>query len=294
MVESELPVAAYTRGVFTRAEALTAGWTPRSIRTRLAHKQWLEVARGRYVVTLTWQVAHPTQRHRLRAIAQALGRRIVLFGPSAAAVHGFALIRPPQSRVFALSFGELSRDQVTQVSDVCVTIPTRTVLDTARIAGVEAGVVAADSALRIGAVTKAALEDELLVCKRWPGRRAAEKMIAEADGRAETPLESVSRFRLVRLGIPRPELQVEVRIASGLLYRFDFLWGEQRTVGESDGMTKYADAETLRAEKRRQLHVEDSELEVVRWCWDEIWQTPAVVAARVFRGFDRARKRYGC
>jgi very-short-patch-repair endonuclease len=78
-----------------------------------------------------------------------------------------------------------------------------------------------------------------------------------------------------------------------MLYRFDFYWEAMRTVGEADGMVKYADAQALRAEKRRQLEVEDGDREVVRWTWEEIWNKPAVVADRVFRGFERARKRFG-
>jgi hypothetical protein len=65
-----------------------------------------------------------------------------------------------------------------------------------------------------------------------------------------------------------------------------------RTVGEADGLSKYTDVAVLRAEKQRQLGIEDAQLEVVRWSWGEMWRTPELVAARLFRGFDRARTRF--
>src|SRR5205807_703561 len=131
----------------------------------------------------------------------------------------------------------------------------------------------------------------LHACRRWPGRRLAQAAIDEADGRAESPLESISRFRLVRAGVPRPELQVE-RVESGLRYRFDFYWRAQRVVGEADGLTKYSSVELLRTEKRRELAIQDCGLEVVRWSWDEIWRTPQLVVHRVLRAFDRASERF--
>jgi hypothetical protein len=291
MLRSPLPRSAYTRGVFTRSEALAADWTPRSIRTQLGNGRWIALGKGRYVDGAAWAVANLTERHRLRAIAHALGRRVVLFGPSAAAVHGFPLLRPPTTKVYALRPEDV-RGPTVVAHDVVVTPPPRTVLDCARVMGVEGGVVVADSALRRQAVTKELLRDSLRAYRHWPGRAAAEEMIAEADGRAETPLESVSRLRLVRLGVPRPELQVEMVLESGVLYRFDFYWRAMRTVGEADGMLKYADARALREEKRRHLSVEDSDHEIARWGWDEIWRTPDLVSARVFRAFDRARQRF--
>lgn len=43
-------------------------------------------------------------------------------------------------------------------------------------------------------------------------------------------------------------------------------------------------------EKRRQVALEDAGYEVVRWLWAEIRNDPAIVVARVRRGFQRARR----
>jgi hypothetical protein len=277
--------------VFSHDEALACGWTPRAIRTRLASGEWIAFGPGRYVETATWAACDATGQYRLRAIARGLGRRVVLVGPSAAAVHGFPVLRPAAT-VWALASGDVPAEHVVEVGGVLVAAPARTVIDCARLTGIEGGVVVADAALREGAVSKPALEAMVLSCRHWPGLQAAEEVVAEADGRAESPLESVSRVRLVRLGVPRPELQVEIVLPSGLRYRFDFHWRTFLTVGEADGMSKYTDVGVLRAEKQRQLGIEDAELEVVRWSWGEIWRTPKLVAERVFRGFDRAATRF--
>jgi hypothetical protein len=286
------PATAYTRGVFSRDEALACGWTPRAIRTRLDSRTWIALGPGRYAEAATWAACDATGQHRLRAIARGLGRRVVLVGPSAAAVHGYPLLQPGTTPVYALAIGDVPAEHIVEVCDVLLTAPARTVIDCARLAGVEAGVVVGDAALRQGAVSKPGLEAMLVSCRHWPGLHRADEMVAEVDGRAESPLESLSRVRLVRLGVPRPELQVEIVLPSGLRYRFDFYWRAFRTVGEADGLSKYTDVGVLRAEKARQLRIEDAELEVVRWSWGEMWRTPELVASRVLRGFDRASKRF--
>jgi hypothetical protein len=171
---------------------------------------------------------------------------------------------------------------------VATTREAKTVVDCARVLGTEAGVVAADGALHLGMVCKQDLQTALLDSYGSPGVNDAALALAEADALAESPFESISRFRLAQQGIPSPELQV-VLLLNGKGIRVDFLWRQFRVVGEADGMTKYTDAEALRAEKRRQLIREDADFLVVRWVWDEMWRTPELVADRVRRAFDRSR-----
>ena len=63
--------------------------------------------------------------------------------------------------------------------------------------------------------------------------------MAFADGRAESPLEPVGRWRLHRAELPAPELQVVLGNEYGPLGRVDFYWPEYRTVGEADGLLEY-------------------------------------------------------
>ena len=48
-------------------------------------------------------------------------------------------------------------------------------------------------------------------------------------------MESVLRWLLLRAGLPRPELQVELRDAAGFIGRVDMAWRDRRVVVEFDG-----------------------------------------------------------
>ena len=82
------------------------------------------------------------------------------------------------------------------------------------------------------------------------------------------------------------------RRLSGTEYRVDFYWEEFGVVGEADGLLKYDDDETAgRREKIRELDIEDVDLDVVRWTWDQVWRTPDLVVAKVRRALERGRRR---
>lgn len=80
---------------------------------------------------------------------------------------------------------------------------------------------------------------------------------------AESALESIVRGRIVEARLPTPRLQVRVVGASGRHYRGDLGLdlpgdppGSCRLIIEADGLGKYASAEDLAAEKRRQHDIE--------------------------------------
>lgn len=113
-------------------------------------------------------------------------------------------------------------------------------------------------------------------------------MAAFADGRADGPLESITRVAYDEQGLPAPETQIEVRAPDGtFLGIVDFLWREQRVVGEADGLGKYDRPLALQKEKMREEGLRACGLEVVRNVWDDVW-TPAgrvALALRVRQAF---------
>jgi very-short-patch-repair endonuclease len=236
--------------------------------------------------------ADPNDRHALTAIAIALGRNVVVRRSSAACVHGFSVLQLPTA-VEARQRQDFHDADITEIRGVMVTAPSLTVVDAARTWGAEAGIVIADSAMRLGAVTGVELAEQAARFAGRPGCADATLVATEADPRSESPLETLSRFRFLRAGLTRPELQV---IIGG--YRTDFLWRAQRVIGESDGLTKYGASETevrakLRYERQRQRELEELGFIVVRWFWDEIWRTPWVVIERLQRAFALAATRFG-
>jgi hypothetical protein len=67
----------------------------------------------------------------------------------------------------------------------------------------------------------------------------ARRVVAFADARAESPLESISRLRMREHGVPAPEPQVEIWIDGRFAGRVDFYWDEYGVIGEADGWGKY-------------------------------------------------------
>jgi hypothetical protein len=257
----------------------------------------------------------PAARHGLLALGAILSTRgaptVACLG-SAALLHGFKRLGRSPERVMlyrrkgppwrdadvaVLTCG-LSDGHVTEVQGVPCTTGARTVVDLARWVTLRSGVVVADSAMRLG-VERQELKLVARDCARWPGVRNAREVIAFADGRAASPLESVSRVAFRDLGLPAPELQVTLawdELGNPRII-VDFYWPEFGVVGEADGLMKYDEEgphqpNPLRAEKLRQEELEGMGYIVIRWTWDDIWRRPEWVAKRLRSAFvEGARRR---
>ena len=185
--------------------------------------------------------------------------------------------------------GLLPADQVLAVDGLRVTRPDRTVLDLARLAGFETGVVAADAALREDLVTR----DELLALHisttDWPGSSVAGRVVQFADGLAQTVGESRTRVLCHNVGLPAPQLQVEVH-ARGRQYFLDLVIEKAMTAIEFDGRLKYRmgdsfDPRTLEAilwaEKRREDDIRSLGYRIERVVWADLGR-PRTTGARLW------------
>jgi hypothetical protein len=288
------------------ADATSYGLTRHAVHLAVSKGQLLRLGAGVVAGRSTVETDDEVAAHAVHIAAAQLRMRGIAAAShgSAALLHGIDRLGRPSGRVRLTRGGGRYRrldadarlyvcglppDHLTVVRGVVATTAARTVMDLARCASVRSGVVSADSALRAGC-TKAEFEAVLDYCRRWPGRRRALQVIALADGKAESPLESISRLLFVEWGVDEPELQVWLTDDVGMPCRVDFLWRGLRVVGEADGMAKYDVAGAGREEKRRQMALEDAGYEVVRWTWQEVWRTPERVIARLNRAFRRARR----
>lgn len=214
------------------------------------------------------------------------------------------LVRPPRrpgdtSSDPSVRVARLEEDDVTTCRGVPVTSPARTVVDIARTRPFREGVIVADAVLHAG-VPRASLEQQLLRCRRWPGAARAASVIAFADERCESPLESLDRVAFSMFGLPAPRTQVDICGPDGAwLARVDFLFLAQRTVVESDGMAKYRltgaqvppwAEDALAREKEREMRLRVVGLEVVRNGWDEAFHQPSALCDRVRLHFGFAAK----
>jgi hypothetical protein len=297
--------------VFSRAMAVADGWTRKAIDREVRSGRWTPVRRGVYARS---EAAGGRRLAILGVLAAQLatGHDVVGTHETAAAVHGLPLlapyagpprlsiVRPPgQQRPGrggpARLVSQIPPHHRALVLGATVTTVARTAVDLARTGSPLSSVVVLDAALR--STPRALLEQVLDDCRGWPGIDAARAAVAFADGRAESPLESVGRWRMHEAELPRPDLQVVVGDEDGPVGRTDFLWVAHRTVGEADGFAKYraadgtADFQALRSEKLREDRLREAGFEFFRFTWDEALHQPDLIAVRARRAFARAAAR---
>lgn len=259
-----------------------------TIRQEVAAGRLVAVRRGVYSTEA--EASGLTEYRRLIDATRAvLESEPVLSHVSAAIVHGLPLwleqcrrvhvIRPGspgwRSRYLHVHRAALDAGDIVEVEGRRVTTLPRTLCDLGRVVPFEQAVAALDAGLRLGA-SREDLAARLSMLGGTRGISALRAALEFADGAAESPGESVSRVVIERAGLPRPELQVSMRFDHGrLVYRPDFLWREQRIVGEFDGRVKYAGghgsaADQIMAEKRRERRIRAAGWAVIRWTWSDL------------------------
>ena len=169
-----------------------------------------------------------------------------------------------------------------------VTDPLQTALDLGRGLDLPFALVALDAALRVtqGAgipadVGRTLLRERVLAAHGGRGLRGVVKAATYADVRAESPLESIVRGRIIEAGLPVPRPQVRVVGRSGREYRSDLglaLPGDPpgftSLLIEADGVGKYMQPGDLAAEKRRQHDLEGGGHRFVRVLYGEAVSAP--------------------
>ena len=247
---------------------------------------------------------------RLRAVAMTRHKEPVFSHASAAVIHGLPLLHEQLAFIHVLAAEGVSgrsrngvieherprAGDVVRRGGFLATSVGRTVVDLAATRASFVAVTAADAAIRIqrfGSQTAQTTKEELFgVWERllpFRGHTRARAVIEFANGRAESPLESISRLSIHQAEFPPPVLQWALSDADGVIGEVDFAWPELGVVGEADGEAKYLDA-TLRGgrsaervvldEKHREDRIRALGFRVVRWGWREA-TSPALLRARL-------------
>ncbi|WP_349901729.1 DUF559 domain-containing protein [Parafrigoribacterium humi] len=137
-------------------------------------------------------------------------------------------------------------------------------------------VAAVDSALRLHQIT---MREWLEIIAGLPERLGI--LLAEADILSESITESVTRFRLHRIGII-PRLQVKIPRVG----RVDMLIGT-RLVIEVDGYAYHADPERFEADRRRDARLSALGYRVLRFSYKQVMHHWSEVRAAVAAAMDR-------
>ena len=272
----------------------------------------VRLAAGVFVREARWNGACGRHRHiaLARAVVSRLGPSAVLSHGSALAVHGFPVLGDRPSRVHVLAprrttakvsplvhqhAAAASPPNVEVVAGLRVVPAARAAVDVARVGELRAGVVPLDHGLHVGAFDRAELEAVLAAIPRVPGSRRAAAAVAFADGRSESPGESISRVAVHTAGLAAPVLQQRFPEHGPTVGVVDFWWPEFGVVGEFDGEVKYRDREMRGGRSPEQVVVDEKNREdalralpevrtVVRWTWSDALRAEPLVRALVRAG----------
>ncbi|GAA0607930.1 type IV toxin-antitoxin system AbiEi family antitoxin domain-containing protein [Sporichthya brevicatena] len=177
---------------------------------------------------------------------------------------------------------------------VPLTTTARTAVDLMREDSEVDGLIAADGALHLG-VPRDELRTVATFCSAWTNGQKALDILAFADGLSESAAESLARWVCAQEEqVPRPELQVELFDAFGLIGRVDLFFRAFRVVVEVDGYLKYTDPwcgdprEAMRRQEAREARLRRAGYIVVRTTWRELRDDPAGFLARLLAAFAKA------
>ncbi|MGH3026644.1 MAG: type IV toxin-antitoxin system AbiEi family antitoxin domain-containing protein, partial [Gaiellaceae bacterium] len=296
-------------GPFTTAQALAAGYEERELARLVRSKAWTRLRRGVLI-----ESNHIPDDDAGRSIVMLRGLRLRARGPiiashrTAAAIHHLATLDPstdlldvtrPGSGLGRVEAGvrwrsaALPASHLVRVAGVSCTAVARTVIDNVREADFAGGLVVAESALNLGLTTLPVLREVHEFCLDWRGARNAGCVVSFASPLSESPGETLARIAFAEQGLPDPEQQRYIRDAGGVIGRVDFLWKDQRTIGEFDGKVKYTNSDnrfSLYDEKRREDRLRDVGFEVVRFGWSDVLGRPEWVARQVRAAFVRGAR----
>jgi very-short-patch-repair endonuclease len=166
-----------------------------------------------------------------------------------------------------------------------VTAAAQTVLDCAVGLPLLEAVVVCDSALRAGDVSLYQLEAASRDLRGVADARRIRQVLALADARSGSVLESVLRVRLLQAGMSDLQTQQVLRNANGeRLLRVDFCFPKHRLVVEADGQKWHQDPVL---DRRLDNQLAAAGWRVLRYTWSDVVHDGAAVVAEIAAALGR-------
>lgn len=313
-------VLAELRGGYVfRHDLIAHGIRDPEIRAAVRAGHLTRLRHGTYAPTSVVAPLSPEGRHVLLAysVADKLGPGVALSHQSAALVHtGHSYDLDLETvHVTQLSGTHGRREagvvfhvnsttdaDLVEVEGRLVVAPIRSAFETACMASTESGMVTMSAMMHDRHFAREELEEVGARLERWPSGRHARLAIRLADGRCESVGESRSLFMFWREGVPKPELQVLIRMEDGrVVARTDFAWLLHRHCGEFDGLFKYgrlnphADEPgwAITDEKTREDLVRSMMIGMSRWTWAGLAPDRRRATARyILQGLEQSKRLY--
>ena len=245
-------------------------------------------------------LGEPTDELRLRGLDLSCGTTVPVCLSTAAALFGFDteepgelhVLNPPGHQLRPVDGLVVHRREgapLVHTADRIATSPAWTAIEVARALRRPRALATLDAALRSGTCSRAEL---WRAAGKQAGRRgivAVRDLLALADARAESPMESEARLTMIDGGLPMPELQYEIVDGNGELRRLDFAWPTFRVAVEYDGVDWHTEPDALRNDRRRRLALQDIGWTVIAIVLDDVRHRAWDFVSRVDRQLCLAR-----
>lgn len=288
-------IAESQSGLFTTAQARTAGLSRTSLRELVSSGNVLHPTRGLHAVASLVDTSPEPWHGTLARGAHLLYDDAQLTGVTAVLAHGLPvwncrLHRPDIRRPISNQVGVIPF-RVRPGGDVARSVPSpwgptvplaEALVQLSLDHGIVQGLVSADAARHRGLLTATEIEAAVARVATWPKSSRARSMQELIDPACESVAESRARVEFLTHGI-QVESQVVIRRSDGsVVGRGDFRVKGTRVVVEVDGKMKYADGdpEILWAEKRREDEMRALGYAFVRVTWHDL-ETPGRASAKV-------------
>lgn len=286
------PAARWQSGLFTVAQAVRAGASPDTVRSRRRSGRWVRVAGDAFALTGTPISA----QLRVQAVGLTWPDAVVCLA-AAAVVHRIPVLEPREidvivrrrtpsrhglrTHIVPIRDVEVVRLGLTRVTDL-----DRTIADClGRLAASEAQGVLSWVTSR-GLLDVAALERFVLDRPGAWGNRERRRALELARHGAPSVAELVLHDLLRQAGLPGWTPNAPVRDGHGrILARADVLFTRQRVIVEVDGRG-YHGAERFQADRDRHNALVAAGYTVLRFTWLDLTQHPARTVARIRAALD--------
>jgi very-short-patch-repair endonuclease len=266
---------------FSLGEARSVGLTPRALRG----KSWQRIGAELY----RWTESPEDHLLTLSAWQRVLPPEAVFASASAAWLHGIDLdptdpvevVVPPSSGIrnrvgLKVRRSEIPPGELVSVRGLRATALPLTIATLCLQRPAVEALIAIDMAIHLSLTDAAALDQYAEGAK---GRHGAPRLrsLVSLAAPAESPMETRLRWLLIQAGLPRPEVQTNLRVGASR-FRADLCYPSARLILEFDGGNH---RERLVEDNRRQNLLLNGEYRVLRFTAPDIYSRADVVVAQV-------------